>query len=125
MEFKKRITNEELRKKFKSQFELVKYAINLAENMILTGREPRAKIEGQNRAMQILEEIVTGKDKFDEIPVAVPNPSADPRLARMDDRRHDTRRGYDHDQTDRREVRGKKSAGDAKGSKKGRKILAD
>jgi hypothetical protein len=124
MEFKKRITNEDLRKKFKSQFELVKYAISLAENMILTGREPRAKIEGQNRAMQILEEIVTGKDKFDEIPVAVPNPSADPRLAKMDDRRQEGRRGYDNDQTDRREVRGKKSLGE-KGSKKGRKILAD
>lgn len=68
MESKESLTNEKLRKKFKSQFELVNYAIKLAENMIKTGREPRVEIEGQNRALQIITEIQDGKDQFDEIP---------------------------------------------------------
>lgn len=62
MEYK--YTNEALRKKFKSQFELVSYAISLAENMILTGREARVKTDTQNRAMQVLAEISAGKDQF-------------------------------------------------------------
>lgn len=63
-----RLTNEELRKNFKNQFELVNYAIKLAENMIKTGRDARVKGETQNRAMQILDEITYGKDIFEEIP---------------------------------------------------------
>ena len=61
-------TNEKLSKKFVSQFDLVNYAIRLAENMIRTGRDPRVKIESQNRSMQILAEIAQDKDLFDEIP---------------------------------------------------------
>jgi hypothetical protein len=61
-------TNEELSKKFKSNFDLVNYAIRLVENMIKTGRDPRVKSDMQNRAMLILEEINEGKDQFDEIP---------------------------------------------------------
>jgi len=68
MEMKDFITTEEIRKKFKSQFDLVTYAIRLAENMIKTGRDPRVKLDMQNRAMQILGEIAEGKDKFDDIP---------------------------------------------------------
>jgi DNA-directed RNA polymerase subunit omega len=64
----KNITNEALKKKFKNQFELVSYAIALAENMILTGREPRVKTTSQNRAVQVLEEIAMGKDQLDPIP---------------------------------------------------------
>lgn len=60
-------TNEALRKKFKNQFELVSYAISLAENMILTGREPRIKTDLQNRAMQVLAEIAAGKDQFEPV----------------------------------------------------------
>lgn len=60
-------TNESLRKKFKSQFELVRYAISLAENMIITGREPRIKTDLQNRAMQVLAEIGAGKDQFEPV----------------------------------------------------------
>lgn len=68
MELKKdSFTNEKLSKKFVSQFDLVNYAIRLAENMIRTGREPRVKAEG-NRAVQILAEIAQDKDQFDEIP---------------------------------------------------------
>lgn len=69
MDLKDFLTNEKLSKKFKSQFELVNYAIKLAENMIRTGRDPRVKIDVQNRAMQILAEIANNKDQFDEIPV--------------------------------------------------------
>lgn len=61
------LTNEKLGKKFKNQFELVAYAIRLAENMIRTGRGPRVKTDVQNLAMQILEEIYGGYDQFDEI----------------------------------------------------------
>lgn len=66
MEYK--YTNEALRKKFKSQFELVSYAISLAENMILTGREPRVRTDTQNRAMQVIAEITAGKDELVPIP---------------------------------------------------------
>jgi DNA topoisomerase VI subunit B len=63
----KNITNEALKKKFKNQFELVSYAISLAENMILTGRDPRVKTDTQNRAMQILEEIMAGRDQLEPV----------------------------------------------------------
>lgn len=63
------LTNEDVTKKFKSGFDLVNYAIRLAENMIRTGRDARVKSEIQNRAMLILEEIHEGKDHFDEIKV--------------------------------------------------------
>lgn len=64
-------TNEKLSKKFVSQFDLVNYAIRLAENMIRTGRDPRVKIESKNRSLQILAEITQDKDQFDEIPEEV------------------------------------------------------
>lgn len=60
-----------MRRKFNSSFELVNYAIRLAENMIKTGRDARVKSEIQNRAMLILEEIQEGKDQFDEIKTAL------------------------------------------------------
>lgn len=61
------LTNEKIAGKFKSNFDLVNYAIELADNMIRTGRDARVKSEIQNRAMLILEEIHEGKDQFDEI----------------------------------------------------------
>lgn len=72
MDLKENLTTEQLRLKFKSQFELVNYSIRLAENMIKSGREPRVKIEKQSAAMQILAEIQAGKDQFDEIPETPP-----------------------------------------------------
>lgn len=75
------ITNEAVNKKFKSSFELVNYAILLAENMIKTGRDARVKSEVQNRAMLILEEIHEGKDHFDEIHT---NEGADSSEAELD-----------------------------------------
>jgi DNA-directed RNA polymerase subunit omega len=68
--FKESLTNEKIRTKFTSQFELVSYAIKLAENMIKTGRGSRVKTDSQNRALQILAEIASGKDVFDDIPEA-------------------------------------------------------
>lgn len=66
-EKKHNLTNEGLSDKFKSNFQLVTYAIKLAENMIRTGRDARIKSDIQNRALLILEEIREGKDVFDEI----------------------------------------------------------
>lgn len=66
MELRDRLTNEDLSKKFRSQFELVSYAIKLAENIILTGRQPRSRTDIQNSAVQILDEISTGKDRMEE-----------------------------------------------------------
>ena len=68
MEKKGTFTNEKLSKKFVSQFDLVNYAIRLAENMIKTGRDPRVRTDSQNRSLQILAEIAQDKDQFDEIP---------------------------------------------------------
>lgn len=77
MEKKAKFTNESLSRKFSSNFELVNYAIRLAENMIRTGRDARVKSEVQNRAMLILEEIHEGKDHFDEIKDAAARASSE------------------------------------------------
>jgi hypothetical protein len=68
MEIRDRLTNEELSKKCKNQFELVNYAIRLAENIIKTGREPQPGNDAQNRAVQVLDEIRSGTDHLEEIP---------------------------------------------------------
>lgn len=72
MENKERhITNEYLvSDRFKNQFELVNYAIKLAENIIKTGREPRVAVDVQNYANQVLVEIETGNDIIIEVPIA-------------------------------------------------------
>lgn len=62
------LTNEEISKKFTNQFDLVNYAIGLATNMIQTGRDPRVKMNTENPALLILEEIAEGKDEFVEVP---------------------------------------------------------
>lgn len=67
MDVKDFLTNEKVAKKFRNQFDLVNYAIRLAENMIRSGRESRVRTDSQNRAMQILGEIINDKDEFDEI----------------------------------------------------------
>lgn len=68
MDLKDFLTNEKVANKFKkSQFDLVNYAICLAENMIKTGRDSRVRTDSQNRAMQILSEILNDKDQLDEI----------------------------------------------------------
>lgn len=79
MEYKDQLTNEKIRKKFASQFDLVNYAIRLAENMIQTGRDPRVKIDSHNRSMQVLTEITSDKDRFDEIIVIEQESEQEPR----------------------------------------------
>lgn len=71
------LTNEKVCKKFKSQFELVNYAISLASNMIQSGRESRVKTESQNKAMQVLTEILQDKDQFDDIVIPEANQNQD------------------------------------------------
>ena len=61
------LTNQQISKKFVNQFDLVNYAIRLAENMIRTGRAPRVKVDVDNPVVQVLAEILEGKDKFEEI----------------------------------------------------------
>ena len=60
-------TNEMLKKRFDNNFELVNYAITLAENMLQTRREARLKLPIKNPAYVVLEEIAQGKDYLDEV----------------------------------------------------------
>lgn len=102
------LTNEDVASKFKSNFELVNYAIRLAENMIRTGRDARVKSEIQNRAMLILEEIQEGKDQFDEIKTTSSSaseidldgavPQAGVYEERMDKRKYRTAEAYDSEE---------------------------
>ncbi len=65
------LTNEKIKAKFSaSQFDLVNYAIKLAEEMILSGRESRVKSDSHNKALQILLEINQGKDKLVDLKAA-------------------------------------------------------
>jgi hypothetical protein len=60
------LTNEKLKKRFPSQFDLVNYAIKLAAQMIQTGRGPRVKTDVQNVALLIMMELTAGRDQFDD-----------------------------------------------------------
>lgn len=62
------LTSEELKSRYKNNFDLVNYAIKLAENMIKSGRGPRIKSDLQNKALLVLGEIEQGKDTFDLLP---------------------------------------------------------
>ncbi|MBA3816900.1 MAG: hypothetical protein H0X29_10365 [Parachlamydiaceae bacterium] len=122
MESKIPLTNEKVRKKFKSQFDLVNYAIKLAENMIRTGRDCRVKIDSQNRALQILTEIIHDKDQFDEIPVEEVVAVEEIRRPERHDR-FDRSERIEREHNDRpEEGRRFSKSGDRK---KPRKILAD
>jgi DNA-directed RNA polymerase subunit omega len=59
------LTNEHFLKRFKSQFDIVNYAIKRAQDMVLSGREPMAASDTQNAAYQVLAEISLGRDSFD------------------------------------------------------------
>lgn len=65
MEKKELLTTEPISKRFRSQFDLVNYAIQLAENVILTGR---SNPDLQNLSQQILLDILNNKDVFAPIP---------------------------------------------------------
>lgn len=75
LDYKDQLTNEELLKRFKNQFELVRYAIQLAENTVRSGREPEMGLESQNVAYQILAEIASHTEQFAEIPEAEEAPA--------------------------------------------------
>lgn len=60
------LTTEFVRQKFKSQFELVNYAIKLAGQMIETGRSPKVRTDNQNPAVITVYEIEDGKDCLEE-----------------------------------------------------------
>ena len=62
------LTNEHFRNMFSNQFELVNYAIRLAEHMIKSGREPFRLHDPKNLAIQILEIIESGKDRYKDLP---------------------------------------------------------
>jgi hypothetical protein len=63
------LTNQSVRQKFKSQFELVNYAIKLADHMIRSGRAPRVSLDNHNPAVLIIGEIDEGKDQVEDIVV--------------------------------------------------------
>lgn len=62
------LTNEKIKGKFESPFELVGYAIALVTNMVLSGRAPMVKTTVENPAVIALDEIAQGKDVIKEIP---------------------------------------------------------
>ncbi len=70
VEYKDQLTNEQLLKRFKNQFELVRYAIQLAENTVRSGRVPDAWADTQNVSFMILSEIAANKETFAELPQA-------------------------------------------------------
>ena len=56
-----RLTNESLLKRFKSQFDLVRYAIGIATDVTLSGRES-GKFHSHNLASDILTDIAAGRE---------------------------------------------------------------
>lgn len=63
------LTSEALCRKYSSHFEFVNHAIKLAENFIYSGRAPRVPTdESQSVPSIILQEIVEGKDYFEDLP---------------------------------------------------------
>jgi hypothetical protein len=67
-QYEQKLTNEELLKRFTNQFDLVRYAIRLAENAIRSGKEIAVDTDSQNLSFQILSEIAARKEKFQELP---------------------------------------------------------
>jgi len=63
MKFESTLTNEGLKKEFDSQFEMVNYLIFQAQGMISSGRGPRVQSQSDNVAVNVVAEVVEGKDK--------------------------------------------------------------
>ncbi|MFA6915800.1 MAG: hypothetical protein WC222_05340 [Parachlamydiales bacterium] len=66
---KDRITSEFIKSKFTNQFDLVNHAIKLVENMIISGRSARVRIDsiGLNPTSIILAEISENKDYLEDL----------------------------------------------------------
>jgi|GEM_PF-1648927 len=62
MAIKKNLTNEKIKERFDNPFKMVNYAIELAGQLVRTGRGPRVKIDNQNPAVQVIAEISEGRD---------------------------------------------------------------
>lgn len=58
------LTNEEILKRFKSQFKVVLYAMDLAKNYVESGRTAMVKTEIANPAHVVLTEILNQKETF-------------------------------------------------------------
>lgn len=67
MEHRECLTNELLQKRFKSQFDLVLYAIKIAENRVKSGHDDLHDLDTENLATEILDEIAEGRDTFENI----------------------------------------------------------
>lgn len=65
-EYKDCLTNEELLKRFKNQFELVRVAIKLAEYEIKSGKDAYGLHDTDNVAYQVLSEIAAGREYIEE-----------------------------------------------------------
>ncbi|MCB1136996.1 MAG: hypothetical protein KDK78_12070 [Chlamydiia bacterium] len=74
MELKDQLTNQEIKEKFKSDFELVNYAIRLAESLIKAGKEPDFGTDVRNYAYGILQMILDGRDEFIDLTKHVETP---------------------------------------------------
>lgn len=61
-------TNERLSKKFKSSFELVNYAIHLAEDRIRAGRDIH-EVNNENLVISVVKDLVSGKEIL--VPIVV------------------------------------------------------
>lgn len=70
IDYKDCLTNEQLLKRFKNQFDLVLYAIDIATREIQAGREAVGFVESDNVAYQTLSDIAEGVEILREIPVA-------------------------------------------------------
>ena len=70
MGVKEKLTTELLKKRFSDRgaFDLVNYAIDVARNMVLTGRETTVSTDVMNQAYQVLEEIASNREHFAEMP---------------------------------------------------------
>lgn len=60
------LTSEQLRKRFVSQFDLVSYAIDLAEVELKREQELSEGYEYVNCANKVLEDIVEGRDQVEQ-----------------------------------------------------------
>lgn len=58
------LTNQPLKEKFNSQFDLVEHAIDLATHRIKAGRVPNPKSDVKNFAYQILQDVLNEGDNF-------------------------------------------------------------
>lgn len=62
MEYKECLTNEQLLKRFKNQFELVRYAIEVATGEIHAARDHIGPVDADNVAFQALSDIAAGRE---------------------------------------------------------------